>query len=94
MSLKPELSSSIGESKFSFEQKFRLNKKYIAAFTAFLVGSQGLLSVILVYSTYSLQVVSEHFCCPGQVTEYVCFPKCKMRIVLLMTFSDQQYWAA
>lgn len=75
MSLKPEFSSSIGESKFPFEQKFRLNKKYIAAFTAFLAGNQGLLSVILVYSAYSLQVDSEHLCCPGQVTECKCtFP--------------------
>lgn len=70
MSLKPEISSFIGESVFSFEQKFRLNKKYIAAFTAFLAGSQGLLSVILACPTYSLQVVSEHLCCSGQVTEY------------------------
>lgn len=70
MSLKPAFSSSIGESKFSFEQKFRLNKKYIAAFTTFLAGNQVVPSVILVYSTYSLQVVSQHLCCPGQVTEY------------------------
>lgn len=58
MSLKLEFSSSIGESKLSFEQKFWLNKKYIGSFTACLAGSQKLLSVVLVYSTYTLQVVS------------------------------------
>lgn len=58
MSLKLEFSSPIGESKLSFEQKFWLNKKYIGSFTACLAESQEPLSVILVYSTYSLQVAS------------------------------------